>query len=144
MQIVNGASDETIDGTLSVSGSATFSLSHIAKTTTATLTPSECKNTVIHNLGQSAEMTLTLPTAAEGYSFLYHLATAAQTSHIKAGASDKIYLDGVPLDDADKVSNNGASSTVLDAIRFYTFETSSGVYDWAAFTLFGTWSDGGA
>jgi len=143
---VTGVTTLTVDGAgeSSFVGPVTMALSHITKTADATLTAAECKNTVINNVGQSAEMTLTLPTAAEGLTFLYEISTAAQTSHVKAGATDKIYLDKEPLDDADKVSNNGASSEVLDSIRFSTFESGSGAWDWRVDTLHGTWSDGGS
>jgi hypothetical protein len=116
----------------------------VIKTTTGSLTAAECSKALINNQGQAAEMTLTLPTAAKGLKFTYILGTAAQTSHIKAGVSDKIYLDGTALDDGDKVSNNAGSSVIADQIVFYTFQTGSGAYDWIAQTVQGTWTDGGA
>jgi len=130
--------NETITGFWSVK------YQEVVKTTTDTLTAAECSGTVINNYGQSSTMTLTLPTAAKGLKFLYVIGTAGQTSHIKAGASDKIYLDGTALDDADKVSNNGASSVVGEQIVFYTFQTGSSTYDWIAQTVNGVFSDGGA
>ena len=113
------------------------------KTATATLIASEVSGTSINNDGQSAEMTLTLPTAVAGYQFTYFLGTAAQTSHIKPATGEIIVLDGTALDANDKVSNNGASSEVGDMIRFLA-RTSGGTVKWFAYTIIGTWTDGGA
>jgi hypothetical protein len=119
-----------------------FVVKEIVKNSTATLTAAECSNTVISNYGQSAEMTLTLPTATAGLSFIFTVTTTGYAVHLKAGASDKIYLDGVALSDGYKVSC--ASPSVADAIIFYSFKADASTYDWIAHTQNGTWVNGGA
>lgn len=137
--------DPTADNTVTIpDGSGTIDIcENIVKSSTATLTAAEVKNTVINNYGQSAESTLTLPTAAEGMHFVYILGTAAETSHIKADTSDKIVLDGTALDDADKVSNNAGSSVIGESLECWSFQTGASAYDWTC-TSNGTWTDGGA
>jgi hypothetical protein len=87
-------------------------------------------------------MTLTLPTAVAGLSFIFTVTTTGYAVHLKAGASDKIYLDGVALSDGYKVSC--ASPTVGDSIIFYSFKTGASTYDWIAISQSGTWINGGA
>jgi hypothetical protein len=137
--------DPTADNTVTIpDGSGTVDVcENIVKASTATLTAAEVKNTVINNYGQSSESTLTLPTAAVGMHFTYILGTAGQTSHIKADTSDKIVLDGSALDDADKVSNNGASSVVGEQLDCWSFQSGASAYDWSCIST-GTWTDGGA
>jgi len=121
----------------------------VAKPANATLLAWQLYNSVITNLGQAGggggTITLTLPTAAEG---MYSVCSLAEVPgvifNIKAGANDKIYLDGTALDDGDKVSNLNATAAIGDSIRFWAFETASGVYDWYFETVSGTWVDGGA
>lgn len=115
---------------------------HVTKASTGPLTAAECTNTVISNYGQGAEMTLTLPTAAAGLSFLLMIITTGNALHAKAGTNDKIYLDGTALDDADKVSL--ASPAAADCAAFWTWVTGDGTYDWYVNTIKGVWKDGGA
>jgi len=119
-----------------------FVVKEVVKNATATLTVAECSNTIISNYGQSADMTLTLPTAAAGLSFVFTVTTIGHAVNLKAGASDKIYLDGVALSDGYKVSC--ASPNVGDAIIFYSFKADATSYDWIAHTQTGTWINGGA
>ncbi len=114
----------------------------ITKTADATLRPAEIMGTFISNLGQIAETTLTLPTAAFGYNFVANVITTGNALHFKASASDKIYLNGIALDDGDKVSL--ATPTAGDHITFWTFESSAGVWDWMGSPGIGLWVDGGA
>jgi hypothetical protein len=104
--------------------------------------PEECSSTIISNYGQSATMTLTFPTASAGLGFVFTVATTGYAIHLKAGSSDKIYLDGVALDDGDKASCS--SPAVGDSIIFYSFKTDASTYDWIASSQNGTWIDGGA
>jgi len=114
----------------------------VIKTATGDLTVAECCNTVISNYGQDAAMTLTLPTAEAGLSFIFIVTTTGYAIHLKAGASDKIYLDGVALDDADKVSC--ATPAAGNCIAFFTWKSGASTYDWIALTQAGVWADGGA
>lgn len=116
--------------------------SAVNKTATGSLSATECINTLIDNYGQGAAMTLTLPTAAAGYYCIVAVVTTGYAIYIKAGASDKIYLDGTALDDADKV---GISSPALgDCIQFMTYRTGASSYDWMASSGVGLWVDSGA
>ena len=117
-------------------------MSEVVKSSTTTLSATECRNTTISNYGQTAEMTLTLPTADAGLGFIFTVITTGYAIHLKAGSSDKIYLDGVALDDGDKASRS--SPAVGDSIVFYSFKTGASTYDWIAFSQNGTWVDGGA
>lgn len=107
------------------------------------LTAAECTGTVINNYGQTVENTQTLPAAATGLNFIAVIATTgAGAFHIKSGAGDKIYFDGIALDDADKVSCT--TPTVGDFITFCAFQTGADAYDWFAASGAGVWTDGGA
>ena len=114
----------------------------IIKTADATLRPAEMTGTFISNLGQIAETTLTMDTAAKGYNFVGNVITTGNALHYKAGPSDKIYLNGIALDDGDKISL--ATPTAGDHITFWTFESSAGVWDWMCSPGIGLWIDGGA
>lgn len=114
----------------------------ITKASTDTLTAQEVTNSMIDNYGQGAASTLTLPTAASGMAFLFTVSTTGYAIHIKAGASDKIYLDAVALDDGDKVSL--ATPALGDFITFWTFKTGGSTWDWVASSGIVAWADGGA
>ena len=115
----------------------------VVQAATDTLTASECSGTTISNYGQSAENTQTLPTAVAGLSGVVEIGTAgAGAFHLKAGATDKIYLDGNPLDDGDKVSLS--IPVVADFFSFKTFKTGASTYDWIVRTGQGALLGGGA
>ncbi len=108
-----------------------------------TLLPFQVSGTILSNFGQTAANTQILPPAAAGMNFIAPIATAGQGAfNIKAGTSDKIYLAGVALDGADKVSN--AAPAIGDSITFWTFKSSASTWDWMAAIGVGTWIDGGA
>lgn len=116
---------------------------HHIQASTATLTVAKVSGTVISNYGQGAENTQTLPAAAAGYNGLITIATAgAGAFHLKAGASDKIYLDGTALDDGDKASL--ATPAIGDYFSFWSFQTGATAYDWIVSSGQGTLTDGGA
>ena len=125
----------------SISGTAIAGL-EVVKSGTGSLTAAECSDTFISNYGQSAEMTLTLPDAAAGLSFLFTVITTGNAIHLKAGSYNRIYLDGVALNVGNKVSCSSPSAG--DCIVFFTFKTGASTYDWIANTQAGTWVDGGA
>jgi len=114
----------------------------VVKTETGSLSAAECSNTLISNYGQGAAMTLTLPTAAAGLSFVFTVITTGNAAHIKAGASDKIYWSGVIMDDGDKLSL--ATPVAGNCVSLFSFKTGASSYDWQAVDISGTWSDGGA
>ena len=115
----------------------------ITQTATDTLTAAEVSGTQVSNYGQLAANTQTLPAAASGLNFTVVVGTAgAGAVNIKAGASDKIYLDGTALDDGDKASC--ATPAVGDSLYCVAFQTGASAYDWMCNTVTGTWIDGGA
>lgn len=115
----------------------------IVQASTDTLTALECMGQVISNYGQAAANTQTLPSASQGLHGRVQIATAgAGAFHLKAGASDKIYLDGVALDDGDKASL--ASPAVGDWFSFWAFQTGAAAWDWMVASGVGALTDGGA
>lgn len=115
----------------------------IIQAATDTLTVAEVKGQQISNYGQSAENIQTLPAAVEGMSGRVVIATAGQGAfHLKAGASDKIYLDGVALDDGDKASL--ATPAVGNFFSFFSFQNGASTYDWHVISGSGTLTDGGS
>lgn len=124
-------------------GAAPITMDEIVQAATDTLTAAECSGKLINNYGQAAENTQTLPAAAKGLHGIVHIATAgAGAFHLKAGAGDKIYLDGTALDDGDKVSL--ATPAVGDHFTFWAFQTGASAYDWIVTAGVGTLTDGGA
>lgn len=115
----------------------------LTQASTGTLTTAQVNNSIIDNFGQTAESTITMPTASDKMAFIYQISTTAGGAvHLKAGADDKFYLDGVALDNADKISLD--SPSVGDCATIWTFQTGSTSYDWVAASGPTSWSDGGA
>jgi hypothetical protein len=103
-------------------------IKQITQAATDTLTAAECSGTIISNYGQSAENTQTLPTGASGLNGVVMIGTDGTGAfHLKAGASDKIYLDGTALDDGDKASL--ATPAVGDYFTFMAIQTEVSSYD---------------
>jgi len=110
---------------------------------TGTLSAAQVSGVVLNNYTQSTANTQTLPAAAVGYNGMIVIATAGAGSfHLKAGAGDKIYLDGTALSDGDKVTL--ATPTVGDYFSFWSFQTGATAYDWLVASGQGTLTDGGA
>lgn len=95
------------------------------------LTDLECYGSVYYIT--AAGVTITLPAIASGMS-LTVICTTANVGIVDCNASDKIYLDGVALDDGDSVDSPGA---IGDTIVF-TYYDSTGW--WATSN---DWVDGG-
>ena len=81
--------------------------------------------------------TMTLPAVAAGLNARF-FTVGAIAVHVKAGASDKIKLNGTELDDGDKITN---SSTHGDMVEIAANEAGT---DWQTGVIIGTWTDGGA
>ncbi len=113
-------------------------IKEVVKTSTGNLSTAEVSGTIINNYGQANDVTLTLPTATSGLSFMVVLGTTvAKYFRIKANTNDKIYLDGTAGTDNYYV---GIASAAIGAmISFATFQTGASSYDWVATTISGTW-----
>lgn len=114
----------------------------VTKTETGNLSAAEVSNTIISNYGQGAATTLTLPTATANMSFLVIVSTTGNALHIKAAASDKLIVDGIALDDNDKISLT--TPVVGNSASFVSFQTGASTYDWIVTTISGVWTDGGS
>lgn len=104
------------------------------------LIAAEVKGTIISNYGQGAADNLqTLPTAAEGMSFMAVCGTAQASNYFgfKADTNDKFYLDGTAGSDNGIVKI--AAPVVGAKIYFHTFQTGADTYDWGADTITGAW-----
>ncbi len=137
--------DFVYDGTnyvlISGSGPTTGLADEVIKTNTGNLSAADVSGTIINNYGQSADAILTLPTAAEGFTFAVALGTTvAKYFRIKANTNDKIYFNGVAGSDNGYV---GIASAVTGAmISFVSFKTGASDYDWIATTVSGVWVAG--
>ena len=135
--------DELTDGSeTTLHSHADALITHVTADSTGTLSAANCAGTLINNLGQAAANTQTLPAAATGLNFIAQISTSGTGAfNLKAGTGDKIYLDGVALDDGDKVSC--ATPTIGNFITFWTIPIAS-AWDWVASSGQGDWTDGGA
>lgn len=125
---------------MSSKGLLSAGIEEIVKASSSVLVAIELKGTIISNYGQGASNNLQqLPTAAEGMSFVAMCGTAQAANYFgfRAGASDKIYLDGT--DGSDNGSVLIAAPVVGAMIVFFTFQTGASVWDWAATIISGTW-----
>jgi len=110
----------------------------LIKNTSATLNEKEVNGTIINNYGQTTDVTLTLPEAKQGMSFIVVLGTGvAKYFRIKANTNNKIYLNGVAgaLGGTIGIESAGAGC----AISFVSFKTSENTYDWLAVAIYGDW-----
>ena len=114
----------------------------ITKTETGSLSLAECSGTVVSNYGQTAEMTLTLPSAADQINFKFEVVTTGFAIYLKAAANDKFYHDGVALDDADKIGL--ASPAVGDHVWIEGMRSGETTYDLRSTSGIGAWADSGA
>ena len=139
--VLHGKVNASLDSNLIVAGNIKGNMDEIIQATSDTLTAAEVRGTIISNYGQGAADNLqTLPTAAEGMNFIGVCGTAQAANYFRfqAGATDKIYLNGVA--GADNGSVSIAVPVVGSSIVFYTFQTGAGVYDWGAITVSGLWT----
>lgn len=114
-------------------------VNEVVKSSTATLTTAEVTGTIINNYGQSEDVTLTLPAAANGLTFMVVLGTeVAKYFRIDPNANDKIYLNGTAGADGGYVGVSSAKAG--NAISFTSFQTGTDTYDWLAVSIAGDWS----
>jgi hypothetical protein len=132
------------DDTGVVAGAAGLRIQSVGAPATGALVAADVAGTLVSNYGQTVENTTTLPAAAAGYNFVAIVGTAgAGAWHIKAGASDKLYLDGVALDEGDKASL--AAPALGNTLTCIAFQTGASAWDWICQSGGGaTWMDGGA
>jgi len=130
-----------ISGNGAVTGQLTSCIEEVIKASTGNITAAECQSTLINNYGQGAANTQTLPTATEGLNCQVVTITVGFAFHLDCQGTDKFYLDGVALDDGDKISNT--TPAVGDAISVIAVQTGASEWNWIARTLQGTWVDGG-
>lgn len=116
-------------------------IKEVVKTSTGNLSTAEVSGTIINNYGQSDDVVLTLPTAAEGMSFMVVLGTTvAKYFRIKAPTGEVIYLDGTAGSSGGYVGI--ASAVVGAAISFVAFKTGTSSWAWLAMPSAGTWVAG--
>lgn len=103
------------------------------------ISTSEMLGSTINNYGQGAVNCIhQLPTAAKGLktTFVAGTTQAAALFGFRAGANDKIYLNGVAGTDGDAVTIN---PTIGDKIVVEAIQTGASAWDWIAITHRGTW-----
>jgi len=98
-----------------------------------TLTAAEVSSTIVYNTGQAAaDIALTLPTAAAGYTALFNVGTAQSNKWgVRAGSSDKIYLlaaDGTVAAGSDNGYARMTVAQIGQSFACWTFKTDA--YDW--------------
>lgn len=118
-------------------------ISEIVVSATGSLNAEQMAGGIANNYGQTTANTQTLPTCAANLRKTFVIsAQGVGAFNLKAGPDDKIILDGVTLDDGDKVTN--ATPFVGDTLAVYSFQSGTATYDWICFSGQGTWLDGGA
>ena len=119
-------------------GTGTGTVTEIIKSSSATLTTAEVTGTIINNYGQSTDITLTLPAATKGLTFMVVLGTTvAKYFRIDPNDSDKIYLNGTAGADGKYVGVSSAAAG--NTISFTSFQTGTDTYDWLAVPIAGDW-----
>lgn len=139
---------EILDGVKIIGGTGDFDtlkggMEEIVKASSGALSAKSLRGTIITNYGQGAANNLqTLPTAAEGMSFVAVCGTAQGSNYFRfqADTSDKIYLDGAAGSDNGYVSI--AAPVVGAMIVFMAFQTGATTFDWIASIITGSWVAG--
>jgi hypothetical protein len=130
----------TIGGT--TPGIVYATMKEIYKTASADspLTALQVSRTIVSNYGMTdADCVISLPTAAEGYTFICILpAVRAKYFKFRADTNDKIYLSGVAGSNNAYVGVASGYATA-DSAQFFTFKASDGGFDWYCIPIKGTW-----
>lgn len=113
------------------------------KTSSGNLAADEVTGRIITNRGNSGAIELELPTGAAQMNFIGINIEVTDTLTFDPAATDKIYLNGVALDDGDKII---LGSDIGVAVSCFTFTVDGTNYDWICTTLSaaGSVTDGGA
>lgn len=107
----------------------------VAVTDAMTLSTNQVRGNVICNYGQAAaNITVNLPTAAQGMGFIATVSTAQAANYwrFRAGTNDKIYLNGVAGADNGYVSN--AAPAIGESMTCWTIQTGASAWDWVCKT----------
>jgi hypothetical protein len=116
-------------------------LDSVIKASSGNLSAAEVTNTVISNYGQTADVTLVLPAAAEGYSVIFNLVTAvAKYFRVDVTGSEIMRLDGVDTTAGQYVGVAAISSGCQ--IQMYTAPLTGSTSKWVANTISGLWLAG--
>ena len=107
----------------------TFPIQTGTYATTNTLTATQMRGAIIYVTGAA---TLTLPAVSPG-DHVTVITIGAVAVSVDPNGNDKIYLDGVALDDGDKITNNSAAGNIA-VITYYSAD------GWHAST--DGWTDG--
>jgi len=121
----------SISNALTVDGDIYHKVTDLSQTGNITLLSKEVKGSVIY---AGSPSTITLPAISDGDSLTVIVVNAVTVS-VDANASDKIWLDGTPLDDGDKISSTATAGDVA-VLTYYSVD------GWYAVT--NSWTDGGA
>ena len=130
----------TIGGTTPGVVYATMKEIYKTKSADSPLTALQVSRTIVSNYGMTdADCVISLPTAAEGYTFICILpAVRARYFKFRADTNDKIYLQGAAGSDNGYVGVASGYVTGTSA-QFYTFKASDGGFDWFCIPIFGIW-----
>ena len=107
------------------------------------LADADVENTVIVNLGQAADVEMSLPKAGAGMSFQFVAVTSvANYFHIIPDATDVIIFDSTALTAGNYV---GIPTVAIgNSITFISVQTAAESYGWFAFAITGAWAAQGA
>ena len=106
---------------------------------TDTLTAAQLSRGMINNYGQSAAATLTMPAAAEGYTFIAIIGTqVAENWTIQRAGADNIYWDDGTIATCTYFRAN--NQAVGSRVTCTSFQTGAGAYSWLCGANYGTWT----
>jgi hypothetical protein len=107
------------------------------------LADADVENTVIVNLGQAADMDITLPKAGAGMKFQFvAVTTVANYLRFVPDATDVIIFDSTALTAGNYV---GIPTVAIgNSITFISVQTAAESYGWFAFAITGAWAAQGA
>lgn len=107
------------------------------------LADADVENTVIVNLGQAADMDITLPKAGAGMKFQFvAVTTVANYLRFVPDATDVIIFDSTALTAGNYV---GIPTVAIgNSITFTSVQTAAESYGWFAFAITGAWAAQGA
>ena len=111
-----------------VSGSSVLQRNHV-------------RNSIVTNYGMSAGGDTTVPAVGFNTKVSFIVEAASQSWSLKPPSGEAFVLDGTALDADDEIDMGQTAGDCLILMRIRTGETS---WQWFAYTVSGTHSDGGA